>query len=298
MSASPIQKSNGGPQTLAQFLELRRAHIAEVLPRSKGLTPEKLIKLAVLATTRQPALKNCDMSSIFVALLQCAELGLEPSGTLGSAYLAPYGQQCQLIIGYRGLIDLARRSGALKQIEAHVVHERDSFKLRFGLEPLLEHEPYLDGDPGKVRLVYCVAQLADGARHVEVMTLDEVKRIRAMSKAKNSPWDNHFEEMAKKTVARRACKWIPMSAELARALEVEDETEHGRGPDATDVLGLASDAPPPQQTQTEKAKAALRARSHVIDVQPGESEADAIARTRQPDGPPEPPPVTDADFQV
>lgn len=252
--SSAIQKP---APTLAQFLEVRRAHIEEVLPKSRGLTAEKLIKLAILATSKNPELKNCDMSSVFLCLLQCAELGLEPSGTLGAAYLVPFKGTCTLIIGYRGLIDLARRSGVLRQIEAHVVHAADRFKLRFGLDPVLEHEPCLDGDPGKARLVYCVAQLADGAKHVEVMTLREIERIQKLSKARNSPWDSHWEEMAKKTVARRTCKWIPMSSDLAKALELEDETDHGRGPDASDVLGLAEDT---QQTQTERAKTKVRAK--------------------------------------
>lgn len=284
---SQIQKMEPPPATtLAQFLEIRRAHIAEVLPKSKGLTAEKLIKLAVLATNKQPALKNCDMSSIFLALLQCAELGLEPSGTLGSAYLVPYGKTCQLIIGYRGLIDLARRSGALRQIEAHIVHERDSFKLRFGLEPLLEHEPFLDGDAGAPRLAYCVAQLADGAKHVEVMTLDEVRRIEGRSKA-GGPWKTDWEEMAKKTVARRTCKWLPMSADLSKALAVEDETEHGRGPEAADVFGTAEQSTPAlsPQNQTSKTKEAIRSRMKIIDVKPGETAEQAEQRVLSPEPP-------------
>ncbi len=274
--SSAIQKQ---APTLAQFLEVRRTHLEEVLPKSRGLTAEKLIKLAILATSKNPDLKDCDMGSVFLCLLQCAELGLEPSGTLGAAYLVPFKGVCTLIIGYRGLIDLARRSGVLRQIEAHVVHERDKFKLRFGLEPLLEHEPCLDGDAGKPRLVYCVAQLADGAKHVEVMTLSEVAKIQALSKARNSPWNSHWEEMAKKSVARRTCKWIPMSSDLAKALEMEDETDHGRGPDASDVLGLAESAP---QSQTEKVKAKIRPKMAEAHVVPPTPPAPPVTTTGEP----------------
>ncbi len=277
-----IQKT-GEVKTLAQFLEVRQSHLAEVLPKSKALTPEKLIKLAVLATKKQPLLQKCSMDSIFIALLQCAELGLEPSGTLGSAYLVPYGQTCQLIIGYRGLIDLARRSGSLRQIEARVVHEKDAFKVSFGLDPKLEHTPYLDGDPGKARLVYCVAQLADGAKHVEVMTVDEVRRIENRSRGKGGPWSTDWEEMAKKTVARRACKWLPMSADLAKAFDIEGEVDHGRGPEASDVLSVE----PVATASRDDIKAALRAKASRVTVE--------AAKEPDPHADDEPPMPSDAD---
>jgi recombination protein RecT len=276
------QPNNGAiqrqePATLSDFIIKQKHHLEAALPKSKGLTVDRLIKLALLAANKQPALKNCEMPSVFQALMQCAELGLEPSGTLGHAYLVPYGKQCTLVIGYRGLIDLARRSGALKQIEAHVVHERDVFKLRFGLEPLLDHEPCLDGNPGRAKLVYCVVQLADGAKHVEVMTIAEIERIRDRSKARGGPWTTDFEEMAKKTVARRTCKWVPMSSELATALAHEED-----GADQHGGVGLTvvQEAQPKTAAVREavRVQQALPPKSPVIDVLPGETEEEAEAR--------------------
>lgn len=267
--------------TLAQYLNERKAHLAKVLPKSSALSVDKLLKLALAAQQKSTALQECSLNSIFLCLFQCAELGLEPNTPLGQAYLIPFKGVCTLVIGYRGLIGLARRSGSLKQIEAHVVHERDSFKLRFGLEPILDHEPCLDGDPGAPRLAYCVAQLDDGARHVEVMTIHEVNRIRDRSPSakskRESPWDSDYEEMAKKTVARRACKWLPMSTELARAFEIEDEGPVVDVSSAGEVTALSGNMIP-ANTQTEKAKAMLKARTTIVDVLPGETEEAAKAR--------------------
>lgn len=225
-----IQKAAEGkrappnPNTLGGFLELRAEHLAKILPKSSALTPDRLIKLALLATKKNSKLAKCSMDSVFTCLLQCAELGLDPGGSTGEAYLVPYKETCTLIIGFRGYIGLARRSGILKQIETHVAHENDKFKLRFGLDPVLEHEPCLRGEPGQPLIAYCVARLADGATHVEVMTVAEIERIRQTSKAANDgPWVNHWEEMARKTVLRRAAKYLPLSPEMQRAMEIEDD---------------------------------------------------------------------------
>jgi recombination protein RecT len=299
----PAQQPKGQP-TLGEFLSARRGHLAEVLPKSSALTAEKIIKLALLATKKNSLLGRCNMDTVFQSLLQCAELGLDPGGATGEAYLVPYSDTCNLIIGYRGYIKLARNSGVLKQIETHVVHERDKFTLRYGLEPKLEHEPCLTGDPGAPIVVYCVARLADGAVHVEVMTMAEIHKIRDVAlsrmpehKQKSSPWTLHFEEQARKTVVRRTAKYLPMSPELQRALEIEDEAVDGEVVQRSDAAAaLAPTAT--GESQTDKVKA-LIARTKaptaaVIDVKAGETEEEAVARVKE--GPPEPPPLTEADM--
>ena len=323
-ATSTVQKQAAtSAPTLMQFLSIRRKHLEDVLPRSSALTADKLIKLTILAANRVPDLGKCTMESVFQCLLSCAELGLDPSGVTGQAYLVPFEDKkrqihiCTLIIGYKGLIDLARRGGTLKQIETHVVYERDVFRLRFGLDPLLEHEPHLDGDPGKPRLVYCVAQLEDGAKHVEVMTVAEVNAIRKRSRSgenPKAPWATDWAEMARKTVARRACKWLPMSTEAARMLDRDEDFVDSTAVETsqTAVLSAAPAAPAlPAQTQTANVKAQLKARSKVpvIDVAVGETEAQAVARVAaEPEKDPntgevipdfvgsEPPPPSDADF--
>lgn len=289
MSNAPIQKAAApNPSTLGGFLALRKQHLAEVLPKSSALTAEKLIKLALLAARKNTALTNCSMDTVFQSLLQCAELGLDPGGSTGEAYLVPYGTTCTLIIGFRGYITLARRSGVLKQIETHIVRERDRFTLKFGLNPVLDHEPLLKGDAGAPVLAYCVARLGDGAVHVEVMTMAEIYKVRDSSKAKNNgPWVQHFDEMARKTVLRRAAKYLPLSSEMQRALEIEDENSvDGQVVWSSDAAPALS-GEPAAPTQAQRIKQAIKAKAAIVDVEPGETEEQAEQRQAAAPPPPE-----------
>ena len=212
-------------QTFAAHIEGRKDQIAKVLPRH--LTADRIAKVAVSALMKTPALLECSMDSVYLAIHQSSQLGLEPSGPLGHAYLVPYGKTCQLIIGYRGMIDLARRSGQIKSIEAHIVHDGDTFDLAFGLDPKLVHIPNLESE-GAFKFVYAVAKLTDGGLQFEVMTKPQIDKIKNASKAgRSGPWVDHYEEMARKTVVRRLFKYLPMSVEMADALDREDERESG-----------------------------------------------------------------------
>jgi len=202
---------------------------------AKYLTPERLTKITLSAISRSPLLLECTPESVLRSVMDSASLGLEPTGgVLGHAYLVPYKnnktgkREAQLIVGYRGLINLAQRSEKLIDIEAHVVHEKDAFLLEYGREPRLEHKPALNGDAGKPIGAYCVATLVGGRKHCEWMSIAEILKIRDRSRARDSgPWQTDFEEMAKKTVVRRCSKYLPMSTELASALEIEDAAENG-----------------------------------------------------------------------
>lgn len=225
------------PMTIQKYLEARRESLAQMVP--KHLTVDRLLKVALNAISKSEKLKLCTMASVLQCVVTCAELGLEPGGALGEAYLVPFKTwnrekkqetyTCTLIIGYRGYVTLMRRSSQLSTIKAVIVRERDKFRYVDGIETILEHEPCLDGDPGrKVRCVYCVIKLADGGVQVDVMEKYEVDLIRSRSRsADDGPWVTDYNEMAKKTVVRRASKLAPMSPELARALEAEDEYVDG-----------------------------------------------------------------------
>lgn len=277
------QKAPPNPNTLGGFLASRSKHLAELLPKSSALSAEKLIKLALLAAKKNSELARCSMDSVFQALLQCAELGLDPGGSTGEAYLVPYKNACTLVIGFRGYITLARRSGILKQIETHVVNERDKFTLKFGLNPVLDHEPCLDGEPGAAIVAYCVARLSDGAAHVEVMTVSQINKIRdASSAAKSGPWAKHWEEMARKTVLRRAAKYLPLSPEMQRAMEIEDdnaiEGQVVRREDVAKALVPATvapkvQAPAPEEADVEAPSEAATTREAPVPESPEEAEA-------------------------
>ena len=209
---------------------LKRPAVAEAMRAacSKHVTPERLIKVACSTISRNPMLGLCTKESIYNALVTCGQLGLEPN-LLGAAYLVPYRNkksgkyEAQFIAGYRGLIELARRSGQIKTISAHCVREKDEFDYVVGNRPY--HKPYLGkDDPGDVRMAWAIATFTDESYQVEVMTRREIDGIRERSKAKDSgPWVSDYPEMARKTVVRRLCKYLPLTIELADAFGADQE---------------------------------------------------------------------------
>jgi recombination protein RecT len=237
-------------QTLNDLLRQRKDSIAQLVP--KHLTAERLMRVAVNCVAKTPGLQQCTPTSLLQSVLVSAELGLEPGGALGHMYLVPFKSVCTPIIGYRGLLELARRSGEVTSVRAVVVHERDRFKIQEGIDQVIEHEPFLDGDAGPVRYVYAVAKLKDGGVQVEVMSRAQVDAIRARSRSGTSgPWVTDYEEMAKKTVFRRLAKWLPISSErYEKALE-QDDADYVDG----EVVQQALDSP--QETLKERVRRKL-----------------------------------------
>lgn len=155
--------------------------------------------------------------------MQAAQLGVEPNTPLGQAYLIPYGNVCQFQLGYKGLIDLAYRSGEVSSIQAHEVHENDVFEYEYGLEPKLKHIP-AQKDRGNVIMYYAVLKLKNGGVGFEVMSREDVETFaRKKSKAfNNGPWQTDFDEMAKKTVLKKVLKYAPLKTEFARAVATDE----------------------------------------------------------------------------
>lgn len=249
--------------TIKDFIEQRQTAISALVP--KHLSPERLMKVLLNSIYKTPSLQDCSPSSLLQCALTAAELGLEPGGALGHAYLIPFKGTCTFIIGYRGLIELVRRSGQLSSIRAVVVREKDRFRYTEGIEQNIDHEPYLDGDAGPLRFVYAVAKLKDGSVQCELMTRSQVEAIRARSRSKdNGPWVTDFDEMAKKTVIRRIAKLLPLSSEAERALEVDSDDYVDST--ATAVVTEAMSAP---DAQAEAKAAVARTRKLLIhDVPP------------------------------
>lgn len=203
-----------------------KKQMAMALPKS--LTADRLARIVLTEIRKTPALQNCDQMSFFGAVMQCASLGLEPGSALGHCYLLPYGKTCQLIIGYRGMIDLARRSGQIVSLSAYVVHEADEFHYELGLHPDIHHVPSPSADRGAVTFIYAVAVLKDGGVQFEVMSRAEVEAVRKRSKAgKSGPWVTDWDAMAKKTVIRRLFKYLPVSVEAVRATEIDERADRG-----------------------------------------------------------------------
>lgn len=207
--------------------EAVKAELAKVA--TAHLTPERLLRLMVGEIRRVPKLQDCTQQTLMACVLDMMRLGLEP-GPLGHAYLVPYGNVCTLILGYRGLLELARRSGQIQRVEAHVVYEKEAadpehWQYEAGLTPKLIHRPLMAKDRGPIVAAYMVAQLKDGSTQVEVMSIDEIEAVRARSKSsKSGPWVTDFAEMCRKTVVRRGSKYLPLAAEdWRRALELDRE---------------------------------------------------------------------------
>jgi recombination protein RecT len=227
-----IQKSEAGAvqaakpkdaaMTLKDLLVSNQKAITSLVP--EHLTPERLMRVAVNCVAKTPGLQKCTPTSLLQCVMAAAEVGLEPGGVLGQFYLVPMGNVATPIIGYRGLLELARRSGQIASIRAVVVREKDRFRMTEGIEQTLDHEPFLDGDAGPMKYVYAVAKLRDGSVQVEVMSRAQVDGIRARSRAGSSgPWVTDYDEMAKKTVLRRLSKWLPLATERwEKALELDN----------------------------------------------------------------------------
>lgn len=210
---------------LRDLLERSKTQIALALPRH--LTPERMIRLAMTAFQKDGKLAACDLKSVVAAVMGASQLGLELDGALGHAYLVPYGKTCQLIIGYKGMLALARRSGEVSTVAAHVVYSNDYFQFRYGSDPVLLHEPVLQ-NRGSPIAVYAVCKLKDGGADFEVAGWEEVLQWQQeFGKRPGSPWQKHLSEMSKKSIIRRLFKRMPVSTEITRAVTLDEYAESG-----------------------------------------------------------------------
>lgn len=217
-------------ETVRDLILKNRAQIELALP--KFMNTDRLIRTALTSFSTTPALLDCTPRSLLGAVIQCAQLGLEP-GIIGMAYLVPFRNkkantvEVQFIPGYRGLLALARRSGEISTIQAHCVYAEDAFQRRYGLDPKLDHIPSDKADRGDITHVYAIARLKDGGVQFETMTRAEVDkhRDRYSRAAKEGPWITEYPEMAKKTVLRRLCKLLPASVELQTAVALDERAE-------------------------------------------------------------------------
>lgn len=255
-----VQKNSSVPESPAKSLQRiisskgMEAQLRAALP--SVITPERFTRLVLTAISTTPKLAKCTQKSFFGAIFQAAQLGLEPNTPTGQAYLIPYGNQCQFVIGYRGQIQLAYRSGEITDISAHVVYENDVFDYELGLTPKLTHKPTFGGNRGEPVAVYAVYHTKKGGYGMEVMGWDEALefgRKKSMS-FNNGPWKTDPEEMAKKTVVKKLLKYAPISADFARAMAA-DETVKNFDPakdkpadllDEENVLTIDTDTPQDQ----------------------------------------------------
>lgn len=209
-------------KTIFDVIQSGAKQFATALP--KHINSDRFVRIAITTIRQNPKLAQCNQESLLGALMVSAQLGLEP-GVLGQCYLIPYGRECQFQIGYKGMIELLRRSGQLKDIYAYSVYENDEFEMTYGLDRDLKHKPNLQ-NKGNFIGCYCVAVLKDDARAFEYMTKEEIEAHgKKFSKTYgNGPWKTDFEAMAHKTVVKKMLKWLPVSVEFLEMANKDEKT--------------------------------------------------------------------------
>lgn len=226
--------------TIVDMVKALEPEIKRALPTV--LTPERFTRMALSAINNTPKLAECTPMSFIAALMNAAQLGLEPNTPLGQAYLIPYKNkgvlECQFQLGYRGLIDLAYRNERMQSVEAQVVYENDEFSYELGLHPSLIHRPSFD-EPGEIRAFYAIFRLDNGGFRFEVMSKRYVDAYAVRySKAFTSdfsPWKSNYEGMAKKTVIKQLLKYAPMKSEFQKAVTMDETIKTELSVDMSEV---------------------------------------------------------------
>lgn len=225
-------------KAMGDLLKRMHTQIEKALP--SVITPERFTRIALTAYSRNEKLQECTAESFLGSMMQAAQLGVEPNTPLGQAYLIPYRNkgvmEVQFQLGYRGMIDLAYRSGEVQNIQAHEVYENDTFEYELGLEPKLRHIPALK-DRGQVILYYAVFKLTNGGVGFEVMSKEDVEAF-AKKKSKTygtGPWQSDFDAMAKKTLVKRLLKFAPLKSDFVRAVTADETIKSGISENMADL---------------------------------------------------------------
>lgn len=239
-AAGGVQKQVTPEQSLNSLLKRMGPEIQRALP--KHLDADRIARIAMTAVRTTPKLLECDQMSFIAAIMQSAQLGVEPNTGLGQAYLIPYGKQVQFQLGYKGLIDLAVRSGQYKAIYAHEVYEDDEFEFTYGLTKDLIHKP-ASVPTGEPVGYYAVYHLQNGGYDFVYWTRERIdmhakKFSMAVQKGWTSPWKTNFDAMAKKTVLKEVLKYAPKSIEFQKSVEADSTIKNEIARDMSDIIDV------------------------------------------------------------
>ena len=238
------------PSSIQDYIQVMGPAIKAALP--SVMTPERFTRITMSALSANPRLKECTPQSFLGAMMTAAQLGLEPNTPLGQAYLIPFKNhgrmECQFQLGYKGLIDLAYRSGEVSIIQAHTVYENDDFRYELGLDATLRHVP-ARSNRGKPIFYYAIFKTKTGGYGFQVMSIEDV-RTHAQKFSKsfgNGPWQTNFDEMAKKTVLKKVLKYAPLKSDFARGIaqdntiKTEIAADMAEIPDVTEYIEVDND---------------------------------------------------------
>ena len=220
--------------SLPTLIEKSKGQFAMALggatPQQRMQNAERFARLCLTAFRQTPKLMQCDPYSVLGAMMTCAQLNLEPNTPQGLAYLIPYNRECQFQIGYRGLMQIMYRSGAIASFNADVVYrqeyENGLFEYESGITPRLTHKIDLlgsarSGRPDEIIAAYAAVVLKTGAPIVRLVTKAEIEQARALNRGNSPAWRDHYAAMAIKTAIKRLANWLPMT-KLMDAIAAED----------------------------------------------------------------------------
>lgn len=209
-------------KNLANIVVEMKDQIQAALP--KHVSAERIARIALTALRNNAKLGQCNPQSFLGSLMVASQLGLEPNTPLGQCYLIPYGNDCQFQLGYKGILDLAYRTGLYSMIYAAEVYEGDDFQYELGLNKKLHHVPKKGAKSGHPIAYYAVYKLKDGTGDFSLMWKEDVEAHgKKFSKSYNSgPWKTNFSAMARKTCIIEVLKYAPKSIEVAQAIGFEN----------------------------------------------------------------------------
>lgn len=238
----------GGLQVLGRAM---LKQIEAAAPRMMKQNAERVVRCLLTECNQTPKLLDCTPASLFGAVLRATQLGLEIGGPAGQAYVLPFGGggkgTASLVIGYKGFVQLVHRSNLVRRLTPREVRAADHFEIEYGSNQRIVHRPNLSaaGVAAEVIGYYCVVEMTSGGSDFEYMTVEQMQAHRArFALMKNGgPWQNNFDEMAKKTVLRKIVKRLPLSPELVSAATLDEQGEEGI--DQQLPAAVMPDEPPP-----------------------------------------------------
>jgi len=225
---TPAQETKAKVDRIRQVMMRSESQISLALPNQ--MDAQRFMRIVMTSLQRTPKLLNVNPVRLIAAAMEAAQLGLEPDPRLGLCYLVPFKADVQLILGFRGIMTLARRSGEIGSIEARPVHQNDVFEYSFGLKQALHHVP-AESKPGKLRAAYAIARFrGDAEPLVGVVLPHHVEKARKFSQGSarsDSPWKLHPEAMWAKTAVRRLEPYLPLSVDARAAMDLDRQAERG-----------------------------------------------------------------------
>lgn len=244
-------KQKKAPSSIQDYIEVMKPAIKAALP--SVMTPERFSRITLSALSANPTLKECTPQSFLGAMMTAAQLGLEPNTPLQQAFLIPFRNhgklECSFQLGYKGLIDLAYRSGEVSIIQAHTVYENDEFQYELGLDPKLRHVP-AKTNRGSPVAYYAMFKTKDGGYGFQVMSIEDVRaHAKKFSKSYgNGPWVTNFDEMAKKTVLKKVLKYAPLKSDFVRGIAMDETTKTDISSDMSEIPDMTEYVDVDQET--------------------------------------------------